>query len=85
MPKSINKVIILVNIGFSAGTKFKGFFYASRKGFRELISDFIILDPYLLGLVVSVKGFYYIVLSANTEALGDGPILIEKKIFSKSI
>ena len=85
VPKSIDEVIVSANIGFSAGTKFKGFSHASRKGFRELISDFVMLDPHLLGSVVSVKGFCCAALSANTEALGDGPILTEKKIFSKSI
>ena len=83
VPKSIDEVIVSASMGFSAGTKFKGFSQASRKGFRELISDLVMLDPYLLGSAVSVKGFCCAALSANTETLGDELILAEKKIFSK--
>ena len=85
VPKSIDEVIVSANIGFNAGTKFKGFSEASKKGFRELISDLVMLDPHLLGSAVSVKGFCCATLSANTETLGGEPMLAEKEIFSKCI
>ena len=85
VPKSIDEVIVSASIGFNAGTKFKGFSQASRKGFREMISDLVMLDPHLLASAVSVKGFCCAALSANTETSGDEPILAEKKIFSKCI
>lgn len=85
VPKSIDEVIVSANIGFSAGTMFKGFSRASRKGFKELISDLVMLDPHLLGSVVSVKGFCCAALSAKTETLGDEPVLAERNVFSRSI
>lgn len=85
VPKSIDEVIVSASIGFSAGTKFKGFSEASKKGFREMVSDLVMLDPHLLGSAVSVKGFCCAALSANTETSGDEATLAEKNIFSKCI
>ena len=85
VPKSIDEVVVSANIGFSAGTQFKGFSQASKNGFRELVSDLVVLDPHLLGSVVSVTGFCCAALPANTETPRDESILAEKKIFSKSI
>ncbi len=85
VPKSIDEITISANIGFSVGTKFKGFSQASRQGFRELISDLVMLDPHLLGSVVAVKGFCCAALSANTEGPRDELVLGEKKMFSKAI
>lgn len=85
VPRSIDEVIVSANIGFSTGTKFKGFSQTSTQGFRELISDLVMLDPHLLGPVVSVKGFCSASLSANTESPGDELVLAEQNIFSKAL
>ena len=85
VPKSIEEVIVSANIGFTAGTRFKGFSHASRHGFRELMSDLVMMDHHLLGPVVSVKGFCCATLSANTESPGNELVLAEKKVFSKAL
>ena len=85
VPKSIDEVVVSANIGFNPGTKFKGFAHASRRGFRELISDLVMLDPYLLGSAVSVKGFCCAALSTTAESPGDELVLAEKKVFSKAL
>ena len=85
VPKSIDEIVVSANIGFIAGTKFKGFAQASRRGFREVISDLVMLDPYLLGSAVSIKGFCCAALSTNTESPGDELVLAEKKVFSKAL
>lgn len=85
VPKSIDEVVVSANIGFVAGTKFKGYAQASRRGFRELTSDLVMLDPYLLGSAVSIKGFCCAALSTDTQGPGDEPDLAEKKVFSKAL
>ena len=85
VPKSIDEVIVSAKIGYSAGTIFKGFSHTSRKGFRELISDLVMLDSHLLGPVVSVKGFCCAALLAITESPSEELALAEKKIFSKAV
>ena len=85
VPRSIDEVIVSANIGFNVGTKFKGFSHTSRKGFRELMSDLVMLDSHLLGPVVSVKGFCCAALSANTKSPGDEFVLAEKRVFSTAL
>ena len=85
VPKSINELTVSANIGFGAGTRLKCFAQTSRQGFREMISDLIMLDSHLLASVVSVKGFCCAALSAGIESTGDGSLLQEKRIFSKAL
>ena len=85
VPKSIAEVIVSANIGFSAETKFKGFSQTSRHGFKELISDLVMLDPHLLGPVVSVKGFGCAALSGSNETPDHEFVSAEKKTFSKAV
>ena len=85
VPKSIDEVTVSANIGFGSGTRFKCFAQSSMLGFRELISDLVMLDYHLLASVVSVKGFCCAALSAGVESAGDVSLLLEKRIFSKAV